>query len=211
MNDADFSEVRSMKSRNEAAALAKKYVKACEAVADFEQAFETHATLTRMYRSPQVCHNSPAPIGKDSSLAIVPLVKGALVAAPLSVCNSDFSRRESSNPKKSPSPSMFTEQMRNVSQSVIFQRCASVFSMLVRMALYVSLFVIILYGCYFGLGCIYIGLHPEILAKFVVRSLAAAPTIGGHVMIATSHAVVSESMQVLNEWLGFVVATPAHP
>ena len=89
MNDAHFSEVRSMKSRNEAAALAKKYVKACEAVAELEKAFETHATPTRMYRSPQVYHNSPAPIGKDSSLAIVPLVKGAPVAAPLSVCNSD--------------------------------------------------------------------------------------------------------------------------
>ena len=46
MNDAHFSEVRSMKSRNEAAALAKKYVKACEAVAELEKAFGTHATPT---------------------------------------------------------------------------------------------------------------------------------------------------------------------
>ena len=105
---------------------------------------------------------------------------------------------------------MFTEQMRKVSQSVIFQCYVSVFSMLVRMALYVPLFVIILHGCFFGLGCIYIGLHLEILAELVVRSLAAAPTIGGHVIIATTRAVASESMQVLSEWLGFVVATPAH-
>ena len=119
--DPHFAEVRGMKSRNEAAALAKKYVKACGAVAELEKPLETNVTPTRMYRSPQVCHNSPAPISQDPSLAIVPLVKGAPVDAPLSACNSDFSRRESPNPKRSPSHSMITEQMRNVSQSVVFQ------------------------------------------------------------------------------------------
>ena len=56
---------------------------------------------------------------------------------------------------------MFAEQMRKMSQSVIFQRHTHVFSMLVCMSSYVPLFVIILYGCFFALGALYIGYHPE--------------------------------------------------
>ena len=168
LTDSHSAEVRAGKSRTESLSLAKKYLKACEALEELEKGLETSPQPARLYRAPQVYNNKcPAQSPDPRSCAIVPFVKTAPVRHPLTSTKDE--------PIVSPMPSNVLDRAATCFSSClktrIFQHYCFACKFAFQVLVYVPIFVLMAFCVFCVLASLYLAFHPAVFAKLTLQSI----------------------------------------
>lgn len=189
------AEVRACKSRTDSLGLAKKYLKACEALEDFEKGLENSPNPARMYRAPQLYDNKGVSKTPDpSSGAIVPFAKTTPIEHPISFT-------PESQPVALRSHNVCERALITLtacSKSRVAQHYYSVLNIAFQIAVCLPLLMLICFCAYFTLTALYLVFHSAVLARLVLQMAKDVVSLGiEHVALQSN----SEGLNVSETWI----------
>jgi len=165
-NELHSAEVRACKSRTDCLSLAKKYVKAWDAIEDLEKGIEAFPHSARLYRAPQTYNIKGVGKSPDPRVgAIVPFVKTAPVERPLL----QVAPKSMSDQPHGAVEILFSAFAAcRASRVVKHYGCA--LKAMFHVAAYLPLFVLMCACAYSVLTALYLAFNPVVLAKLVLLS-----------------------------------------
>jgi len=169
LTDSHSAEIRAGKSRTDSLGLAKKYLKACEALEELEKGLEASPQPARLYRAPQVYANKgKAKFPDPRSCAIVPFVKTAPLQHPLTFTNE--SQIACHLPSNMLDRAVFTAK--SCLESRAYQHYCFAFKTVFQILVYLPMFVLMSFCVFLILASLYLAFHPAVLGKLALQGIS---------------------------------------